>query len=57
MGRAAKGEGSAFKTSAGVYRGYVTVDGKRKYFSAKTKSEAAQKKRQLLPLHSSFSSA
>jgi integrase len=45
--RAAKGEGSAFK-SAGGYRGYVTVDGKRKYFTAKTKAEAAQKKRELL---------
>jgi len=45
--RAAKGEGSAFKTETG-YRGYVTVNGKRKYFSAKTKAEAAQKKRALL---------
>ncbi len=45
--RAAKGEGSAFKSGAG-YRGYVTVNGKRKYFSAKTKAEAAQKKRLLL---------
>lgn len=45
--RAAKGEGSAFK-AAGGYRGYVTVNGKRKYFSAKTKAEAAQKKRALL---------
>lgn len=45
--RAAKGEGSAFKTGSG-YRGYVTVNGKRKYFSAKTKAEAAQKKRELL---------
>lgn len=47
MSRAAKGEGSAFK-AAGGYRGYVTVNGKRKYFSAKTKAEAAQKKRELL---------
>lgn len=45
--RAAKGEGSAFKTDKG-YRGYVTINGKRKYFSAKTKAEAAQKKRELL---------
>lgn len=45
--RAAKGEGSAFK-SGGGYRGYVTVNGKRKYFSATTKAEAAQKKRALL---------
>jgi len=47
MARNAKGEGSAFKTDSG-YRGYVTVNGKRRYFSAKTKAEAAQKKRQLL---------
>lgn len=45
--RAAKGEGSAFKT-AGGYRGYVTVSGKRKYFTAKSKAEAAQKRRALL---------
>lgn len=45
--RAAKGEGSAFKSGSG-YRGYVTVNGKRKYFSAKTKAEAAQKRRELL---------
>ena len=45
--RAAKGEGSAFKTATG-YRGYVTVDGKRKYFTARTKAEAAQKRRDLL---------
>lgn len=47
MARAAKGEGTAYKTEAG-WRGYVTVNGKRKYFSAKTKVEAAQKKRALL---------
>ncbi len=45
--RAAKGEGSLFKTPNG-YRGYVTVGGKRKYFSAKTKAEAGQKRRELL---------
>lgn len=45
--RAAKGEGSVFKTPTG-YRGYVTIGGKRKYFSGKTKAEAAQKKRELL---------
>ena len=45
--RAPKGEGSAFSTPTG-YRGYVTVGGKRKYFSAKTKLELANKKRVLL---------
>lgn len=47
MSRAAKGDGSQFKSGDG-YRGYVTVNGRRKYFSAKTKAEAAQKKRYLL---------
>ncbi|WP_347134772.1 tyrosine-type recombinase/integrase, partial [Staphylococcus aureus] len=47
MSRAAKGEGTAFKTDSG-WRGYVTVNGKRKYFSAKTKAEAAQLRRHLL---------
>lgn len=47
MARAAKGEGTLFKTDAG-YRGYVTVDGGRKYFSAATKAEAARKRRALL---------
>ena len=47
MVRAAKGEGSAFKVGD-RWRGYVTVGGRRKYFSAKTKAEAAQKRRQLL---------
>lgn len=45
--RAAKGEGSVFKVGDG-YRGYVLVNGKRKWYSAKTKTEAAQKKRELL---------
>lgn len=36
-----------FKTPTG-YRGYVTIGGKRKYFSGKTKAEAAQKKREML---------
>lgn len=45
--RNAKGEGSVSKTATG-YRGYVTVDGKRKYFTANTKAVAAQKKRELL---------
>lgn len=47
MARAAKGEGTLFKTDNG-WRGYVTVNGARKYFSAKTKAEASQKRRQLL---------
>ena len=45
--RNAKGEGSAFKVGTS-YRGYVTIDGQRKYFSAPSKAEAAQKKRELL---------
>lgn len=48
MARAAKGEGTAYKTKDGKWRGYVTVNGKRKYFSAATKAEAARKKRALL---------
>lgn len=47
MARAAKGEGTAYKTDTG-WRGYVTVNGKRKYFSAPTKAEAARKRRALL---------
>lgn len=47
MARAAKGEGTAYKTDAG-WRGYVTVNGKRKYFSAATKAEAARRRRALL---------
>jgi integrase len=46
--RAAKGSGSLFKLAGGGYRGYVTVNGKRKYFTAKTKAEAAQKQRELV---------
>ena len=46
--RAAKGEGSVVKVGAG-YRGYVTVNGKRKYTKIeKTKALAAQAKRDLL---------
>jgi len=46
--RAAKGEGSVMKTATG-YRGYVTIDGKRKYTSVfKTKALASQAKRELL---------
>lgn len=47
MARAAKGEGTLYKTDKG-WRGYVTVAGKRKYFSASTKAEASRKKRALL---------
>lgn len=47
MARAAKGEGTLFKTEKG-YRGYVTVNGKRKYFSAPNKTAAARAKRLLL---------
>lgn len=47
MARAAKGEGTAYKTETG-WRGYVTVDGKRKYFSAATKADASRKRRALL---------
>lgn len=47
MARAAKGEGTLFKSDTG-WRGYVTVNGKRKYFSAATKAEASRKKRALL---------
>lgn len=46
--RAAKGEGTFFKTADGKWRGYVPVDGKRKYFSASTKAEASRKRRALL---------
>lgn len=47
MARAAKGEGTMFPVANG-WRGYVTVNGRRKYFSAPTKALAAQKKRALL---------
>jgi integrase len=48
MSRAAKGEGSVIKVANG-YRGYVTVNGKRKYTPIfKTKPLAAQAKRELL---------
>lgn len=47
MARAAKGEGTAYAVEGG-WRGYVTVNGRRKYFSAPTKALAAQKRRALL---------
>lgn len=46
MGRAAKGEGSVFKTDTG-WRGYITVNGRRKYASGAKKTEVAQKLREL----------
>ncbi|MBG9887145.1 hypothetical protein ABE10_25385 [Bacillus toyonensis] len=45
MARAAKGEGSIFKTDAG-YRGYITINGRRKYASGTKKTEVAQKLRE-----------
>ncbi len=47
MGRAAKGEGSIYKTDKG-WRGAITVNGKKKYFSAPTKAEASAKRRALI---------
>lgn len=46
MGRAAKGDGSIFKTDTG-YRGYITVNGRRKYTSGSKKTEVAQKLREM----------
>lgn len=46
MGRAAKGEGSVFKTATG-WRGYITVNGRRKYASGPTKMAVAQRLREL----------
>lgn len=49
MARAAKGEGTLYKTPYGTWRGYVTLDnGKRKYFSGATKAEAAANRKKLL---------
>jgi integrase len=45
VGRAAKGDGSVFKTDTG-WRGYVTVNGRRKYVSGAKKTEVAQKLRE-----------
>ena len=47
MARAAKGEGTMYPVDGG-WRGYVTVNGRRKYFSAPTKALASQKRRALL---------
>jgi len=46
MGRAAKGEGSIFPVEKG-YRGYITVNGRRKYASGAKKTEVAQKLREM----------
>lgn len=46
MGRAAKGEGSIFRTDTG-WRGYISVNGRRKYASGSKKTEVAQKLREL----------
>jgi integrase len=46
MGRAAKGEGSIFPVDKG-YRGYITVNGRRKYASGSKKTEVAQKLREM----------
>lgn len=46
MGRAAKGDGSIFKTDTG-WRGYISVNGRRKYATGAKKTEVAQKLREL----------
>ncbi len=46
--RAAKGDGSLFPDATGGYRGYVTIDGRRKYFRGATKAEAAAKRKDLI---------
>lgn len=48
--RNAKGEGSMWRTDDGSWRGYVTVNGRRRYFSDPTKTGAAKKRRELLNL-------
>ncbi len=47
MSRAAKGDGSIFPNPAGGWRGYITVNGRRKYASGAKKTEVAQKLREL----------
>jgi integrase len=47
MARSSKGEGSLYR-DGNTWKGYVTVDGQRRYFSAPTKVEAGLKKRALL---------
>lgn len=46
--RNAKGEGTLFKVEGRGWRGYITIDGQRRYFSAATKAEAAAKRRELI---------
>ena len=46
MGRAAKGDGSIFKVANG-YRGYVTINGRRKYASGARKVDVAHKLRDI----------
>ena len=47
MARSSKGEGSLYR-DGNTWKGYVTVGGKRRYFSAATKVEAGLKRRALL---------
>jgi integrase len=46
--RGTKGDGSIFGTAKTGYRGYLTVEGKRQEFRAKTKREAEQKLKDLI---------
>jgi integrase len=46
--RAAKGNGSISQQVNGSWRGYVTVDGKRKTFTAPSKQEADKKRKELV---------
>ena len=46
--RAANGEGSIYRVEGRGYRGYVEINGRRKFFTAASKAEASQKKRELL---------
>lgn len=46
MSRSAKGDGSIFKTDTG-WRGYISVNGRRKYATGSKKTEVAQKLREL----------
>lgn len=47
MARSSKGEGSIYR-DGNIWKGYVTVNGARRYFSATTKVEAGLKRRALL---------
>lgn len=49
MSRNAKGDGSKlFDAPGGGYRGYITANGKRVYFTGRTKAEASQARRDLI---------